>query len=150
MGHSPPGSSVHGILQVRMLDQVAIPFCRGSSWPRDQTLIFFTGRWFFTAEPPGSPLLWLPHYRVASSRILLSSPGSQTWHEMEKGKRPPMWPAPSWNHRGSGWRRSETQVHWLHLILSMILWDWYFTHEEIKTQNGEVTYCGDMAKQQQT
>ena len=32
---SQPGSSVHGILQARMLEFVAIPFFRGSSWPRD-------------------------------------------------------------------------------------------------------------------
>ena len=29
------GSSVHGILQVRVLEWVAIPFSRGSSWPKD-------------------------------------------------------------------------------------------------------------------
>ena len=37
--YSPPGSSVHGILQARMLDWVAIPFSRGSSWSRDQTRV---------------------------------------------------------------------------------------------------------------
>ena len=35
MDCSPPGSSVHGILQARMLEQAAISFSRGSSWPRD-------------------------------------------------------------------------------------------------------------------
>ena len=30
----PPGFSVPGILQARILEWVAIPFCRGSSWPR--------------------------------------------------------------------------------------------------------------------
>ena len=34
---SPPGSNVLGIFQARILEWVAIPFCRGSSWPRDQT-----------------------------------------------------------------------------------------------------------------
>ena len=34
---SPPGSSVHGILQVRILEGVAISFSRGSFQPRDQT-----------------------------------------------------------------------------------------------------------------
>ena len=32
---SPPGSSVHGILQARILEWVATPFSRGSSLPRD-------------------------------------------------------------------------------------------------------------------
>ena len=34
---SPPGSSVHGILQARTLEWVAISFLRGSSWPKDST-----------------------------------------------------------------------------------------------------------------
>ena len=33
---SPPGSSVHGILQARILEQVAISSSRRSSQPRDQ------------------------------------------------------------------------------------------------------------------
>ena len=34
---SPPGSSVHGILQARILEWVAVPSSRGSSQPRNQT-----------------------------------------------------------------------------------------------------------------
>ena len=34
MDCSPPGSSGHGILQVRILEWIAIPFSRGSSQPR--------------------------------------------------------------------------------------------------------------------
>ena len=37
---SPPGSSVHGILQVRVLEWVAISFSRESSPPRDQTQVY--------------------------------------------------------------------------------------------------------------
>ena len=40
-----PGSSVHGILQARILEWVAISFSRGSSWPRDWTQLFCIGRW---------------------------------------------------------------------------------------------------------
>ena len=44
---SPPGSSVHGILQARMLEWVAIPFSRASSQPRDQTQVScIVGRFF--------------------------------------------------------------------------------------------------------
>ena len=39
MDRSPPCSSVHGILQARILEYVAIPFSRGSCWPRDQTQV---------------------------------------------------------------------------------------------------------------
>ena len=47
-GCSPPGSSVHGILQAR-LEWVVIPFSRGSSWPRDRTWVFCTAGRFFTS-----------------------------------------------------------------------------------------------------
>ena len=36
---SPPGFSVHGILQARILEWVASSFSRGSSQPRDQTQV---------------------------------------------------------------------------------------------------------------
>ena len=45
MDCSPLGSSVHGILQLRKLDWVAISFSRGSCQPRDQTLVSCIGRW---------------------------------------------------------------------------------------------------------
>ena len=45
---SPPGSSVHGILQARVLECVAIPFSRGSSRPRDWTQVSCIAGRFFT------------------------------------------------------------------------------------------------------
>ena len=38
---SLPGSSVHGILQARVLECVTMPFSRGSSRPRDQACISY-------------------------------------------------------------------------------------------------------------
>ena len=43
-----PGSSVHGILQARILQQVAMPSSRESSWPRDQTQVSNIAGGFFT------------------------------------------------------------------------------------------------------
>ena len=37
MDYSPPDCPVHGILQVRILEWVVLPFSRGSSLSRDQT-----------------------------------------------------------------------------------------------------------------
>ena len=48
MDYSPPGSSVHGILQARILEWVAIPFSKGSSWPKDQTQVSCIAGRFFT------------------------------------------------------------------------------------------------------
>ena len=44
---SPPGSSVHGILQARVLEWVAMPSSRGSSQPRDRTQVSHTAGGFF-------------------------------------------------------------------------------------------------------
>ena len=47
MDWSPPGSSVHGIFQARILESVAISYCRGFSRPKDQTripCISYTGK----------------------------------------------------------------------------------------------------------
>ena len=44
---SLPDSSVHGILQARILEWGAIPFSGGSSWPRDWTRVsYILGRFF--------------------------------------------------------------------------------------------------------
>ena len=42
MDCSPPGSSVYGIFQARILEQVAIFYSRGSFWPRNQTCVSYT------------------------------------------------------------------------------------------------------------
>ena len=47
--YTPPGSSVHGILQARILEWVAIPISRGSSRARSPALQAD----FFPSEPPG-------------------------------------------------------------------------------------------------
>ena len=39
MDCSPPGSSVHGILQAKILEWVAVSFSRGSSQPKDETWV---------------------------------------------------------------------------------------------------------------
>ena len=41
----PPGSSVRGILQARILEWIAISCSKGSSGPRDRTHVFCIGRW---------------------------------------------------------------------------------------------------------
>ena len=48
MDCSLPGSSVHGILQARILEWVAILFFRGSSQPRDRTQVSCIAGRFFT------------------------------------------------------------------------------------------------------
>ena len=62
MYYSPPGSSVHGILQARILGWVAVSFSRGSSQPRDQTQassVSCTAGRFFTTAPPGEAHIYI-------------------------------------------------------------------------------------------
>ena len=65
MDCSPPGSSVHGILQARIPESVAIPFSRGASWP-----LFSTADRFFT--------LWATIY----SLYVNSSQGILLWKNL--------------------------------------------------------------------
>ena len=75
-----PGSSAHGILQVRILEWVAVSFSRGSSSSRDWTHVSCLAGRFFTTEPPGkpnsyhrSPLLYL---YVCCLSVCLSAVGT--------------------------------------------------------------------------
>ena len=54
MDYSPPGSSVHGILQARILEWVAIPPSRGSSDPGTEPTPVFQAD-SLPSEPPGKP-----------------------------------------------------------------------------------------------
>ena len=63
---SPPGSSVHGVLQARIIEWVAMPFSRGSFWPRDWTHIsyisFISRKVLYHYHHLGSPSLDpIPH-----------------------------------------------------------------------------------------
>ena len=48
MDCSPPGSSIHGILQARILEWLSMPSSRGSSQARDQTKVSHITYGFFT------------------------------------------------------------------------------------------------------
>ena len=65
MDHSPPGFSVHGILQTRIQEWVAIPSSRGSSQPRDRTHISQISCWqagSLPLAPTGKPeFLYIPY-----------------------------------------------------------------------------------------
>ena len=64
MDCSPPGSSVHGISQARILEWVAMPFSRGSSWPRSNPYLLCLLHWQADSLPlqrlgnPSTPVLW--------------------------------------------------------------------------------------------
>ena len=71
---SPPGSPVHGVLQARILEWVAIPFSRGSSRPRDRTWVSRIGGRFFVTQAT----------REALNKVIASLSGSS--HRYPEGK----------------------------------------------------------------
>ena len=82
--YSPPGSSVHGIFQARILEWVAIPFSRGSSQPRDRTQVSHIAGRFFTVwatrEAP-NPLPFSDEHAAAPncSKMRNSSSRTKSW-----------------------------------------------------------------------
>ena len=84
MDHSPPGPSVQGISQARILEWVAIPFSRRSSRPRDQTLVSWISGGFFT--------VWATR---EAHRVLWSEPkpteGDSAAHHLKKRSRVHVW-----------------------------------------------------------
>ena len=65
MDSSLSGSSVHGILQGRILERVAISFSRGSSPSRNRTrLSYFAGRWFTNWAMREAPYMYYIHITI--------------------------------------------------------------------------------------
>ena len=101
MDCSPPGSSVHRIFQA-ILNQFAISYSRGSSWPRDQTPVTRQILWKAPWEAPIvvpllSPVsLWpqeLQHTRlpwICSNSYSLS----QCWHSAISSSVTPFFSCP--------------------------------------------------------
>ena len=74
MNCSPPGSSVHGILQARILEWVAMPSSRGSSQLRDQTWISYVYlHWQVGSLPLVPPGKSLKKYLFSTISSVVSS-----------------------------------------------------------------------------
>ena len=76
MDCTPPGSSVHGIFQARILEWVAIALSRRSSQPRDQTCVSRVSciaGGFFPAESPGRNVILF----LQQNESVISTPSSK-------------------------------------------------------------------------
>ena len=102
---SPPVSSVRGILQIRLLEWVAMPSSRGFSWPKDQTCISCIAGGFFTCWAPweaqyssigidiyeeiyyGNWLMWLWRLRKTTVCCLKAgNPGNLVIHSVSESE----------------------------------------------------------------
>ena len=99
---APTGSSVQGILQARILVWVAIPFSRGSSWPRDQTHVSCLAGRFFTVGATMKLCVW---NEDCFGKVIKSIPSSGKWTHTQfcltvSGLiKPFLWPRGSLNPR---------------------------------------------------
>ena len=83
MDSSPPGSSVHGILQARILEWIAMHSSRGSFQSRDQTHICYIScisRWVFTRSTTSS-VQSLSRVRLCNP-MNCSTPGLPVHHRL--------------------------------------------------------------------
>ena len=108
MDCSLQGSFIYGILQARILEWVAIPSSRGSSWPRDQTWVpRIVGRVFIT-EPTGKEMIEkVPMYCSRGRR----NSKRNLWPVLERSRPQRMQPhrikCRWWKCRGIGYRKSH-------------------------------------------
>ena len=93
MDYSPPDSSVHGILQARILEWVAISFSRESSRPRDGTHVSCITGGCFTADHQRSPnqhvfffffLIWIPKGSIFSNKEMQNSHSLYSRNDVKK------------------------------------------------------------------
>ena len=77
MDCSLPGSSVHGILQARIIKWVDISFSRGSCQPRDQTLVSFIADRFFTVWANREVCIYILMFNSSTVSISLWPHGLQ-------------------------------------------------------------------------
>ena len=121
MNCSPPGSSIHRILQARTLEWVAISLSRGASQPRDQTQVsHIAGRrftlWAINSDQFLNPVcrpLQLVFFKVkvkSFSRVQLFTTSWTVAHQAPPSmgfSRQEYWsglPFPSWVHESGKWK----------------------------------------------
>ena len=110
MDCSPPDSSVHGILQVRILEWVVIPFSGGFSFPRDQTWVSCIAGRFFIVLTDQKPTVrkkshWINIFMLTPVQFSRSVvPDSLRPREPQHARPPCPSPLPESTH---------THVHWV-------------------------------------
>ena len=89
MDGSLPGSSVHGILQARILEWVTMPSSSGSSQPRDRTQVSGIAGVFFTVWATRKVLV---EQKASISSVSVHLPANGLWHCPSRHVRKPRLP----------------------------------------------------------
>ena len=112
MDCSPPGPSVHGIFQARILERVAISFARGSSQSRDQILVNWTNEckyWAFISPFPSNEKgHWCNWWRKMALLSLINKTEIYGWQ----------WKKNLYTQKGNLWVKSMSSSSCLQYWLS--------------------------------
>ena len=112
MDCSSPGSSVHGILQARILEWGAIPFSRGPSWPRDQTQVSCIAGRFFTVSATRETCLFILLRLIFCYAIFIN-------HKLNHA------PSLQVSVKFSSWNKNSLEKMWIRSnIYDKVLWFW--------------------------
>ena len=94
---NPMDYTVHGVLQARILEWVAIPFSRGSSQSRDRTQLSCIAGGFFTSWATRE--VWLSTKELI---LLNCGAGEDSWEFLGQ----------KWDQTSQYWRKSTLNIHW--------------------------------------
>ena len=94
---NPMDYTVHGVLQARILEWVAIPFSRGSSQSRDRTQLSCIAGEFFTSWATRE--VWLSTKELM---LLNCGAGEDSWEFLGQ----------KWDQTSQYWRKSTLNIHW--------------------------------------
>ena len=121
MDCNPPGSSVHGILQARILEWVAIPFSRGSSQPRDWTQVSCIAGRFFTVWAAWKPFEPQPHvkqYMARNKSVILPALSSNSSHKVKQTLNGSL--QAKWTKKFNGAIQAKFSRHWNEGLLKLV------------------------------
>ena len=117
MNCSSLGFSVHEVLQARILEWVAIPFSRGSSWLRDQTMVSCIVGRFFTIWATREAHNTFSH-SIFNWLDCVGGWGSEQWY---KSTVCTVSPHPCFCITYGGWRAREIDMN-MECMLPQVLW----------------------------
>ena len=118
MDYRMPGSSVHGILQARVLQWFGMPSSSGSFWPRDWTLISYVsrigGQVLYHKHYLGSPNMSIEYHKHNHQRISKGKVGTSFASNLTLGRTHLGW---NWmySHHGSYIEGTRSKVIFLTL-----------------------------------
>ena len=121
INYRPPGSSVHGILQARMLEWAAIPFSRGSSQPREWTQVSRMAGRFFTVWATWKPFEPQPHvkqYEARNKSGILPALSSNSSHRVKQTLNGSL--QAKWTKKFNGAFQAKFSRNWNEGLLKLI------------------------------